>query len=57
MEKLQEEIDQKEWDDELDITHFYKRAGDYLYLVGEDWPTYDVIIPTIFLILFLEHYC
>ena len=41
--KLEEEIEQKAWDDELSVTHFFKKTGEFLYLRGKDWPSYEVL--------------
>jgi hypothetical protein len=42
--KKEEELEQKAWDDELAVTHYFKKAGGFLYLIGEDWPSYEVFL-------------
>ena len=37
------EVAEKEFEDELMTTHYFKLPGEYLYLIGKDWPSYDVL--------------
>ena len=43
LEKKEEEVAEKEFEDELMTTHYFKLPGEYLYLIGKDWPSYDVL--------------
>ena len=52
--KKEEELDQKAWDDELAVTHYFKKAGEFLYLIGEDWPSYEVVFTLKFLIVIIS---
>jgi hypothetical protein len=38
--KKEEEVEQQKYEQELEITHFFKKTGDFLYIVGEDWPVF-----------------
>lgn len=43
IQKREEEVETKEFEDELATTHYFKVAGEYLYLIGKDWPCYENI--------------
>jgi len=39
---------------ELETTYYFKRSGEFLYIIGDDWPVYDIGVKAKFIFEELE---
>ena len=48
--KKEEELETAEFELELETTYYFKKSGEFLYIIGDDWPVYDIVIFELFIL-------